>query len=72
MALLKPNSLFPRIKRRDISLFTITLRRGWSLMAVFSNPLELHENTMTTFGLQKKQKWVIPSTKIIFGIEGRT
>ena len=34
--------------------------------------LELHENTMTTFSLQKKQKWVIPSTKIIFGIEGRT
>ena len=56
MALLKPNSLFPRIKRRDISPFTITLRRGWSLMAVLSNPLELHENTMATFSSEEETK----------------
>ena len=63
---------FQELKEEDISPFTITLQRGWSSMAVLSNLLELHENTMATSSLQKKQKWVIPSTKIIFGIEGRT
>ena len=56
MVLFKPNGPFSRIKRGDISPFTITLQRGWSSMAVLSNLLELHENAMATFSFEEETK----------------
>ena len=56
MVLVKPNGPFSRIKRGDISPFTITLQRGWSSTAIFSNPLELHENAMATFSFEEETK----------------